>query len=203
MARMGRPRQFDRDAAVLTAMHLFWEHGYESTSLSQLKAALGISAPSFYAAFGSKEALFQEAVACYLRSHAQVTECLWDTALAPRAAIALALRRSAAMQCESGHPAGCMVALGVMSANAPGSEAVVSGLTASRTRTRAGILGCVERAVAQGEFGPGADPAALAMVFDSFLLGLSTLARDGVTHAQMESAITTLLGLWDRAAMPN
>lgn len=59
MAQMGRPRTFDRDQAVEQAMHLFWQHGYDATSLSQLKAGLGggISAPSFYAAFGSKDAL--------------------------------------------------------------------------------------------------------------------------------------------------
>ena len=47
MAQMGRPRTFDRDAAITQAMHLFWEHGYDSTSLSQLKANMGsgISAP--------------------------------------------------------------------------------------------------------------------------------------------------------------
>jgi len=200
MAQMGRPRQFDRDAALTTAMHLFWEHGYESTSLSQLKAGLGISTPSFYAAFGSKEALFQEAVGCYLQSHGRVNDCLWDESLAPRAAIALALRRSAAMQCEAGHPKGCMVALGVMSASGPGNEAVTSGLAASRLRTRAGFVACVERGIASGELAAATDAQALATVFDSFLTGLSTLARDGVPHARMETAIGQVLRLWDAAA---
>ena len=118
-------------------MHLFWEHGYESTSLSQLKAGLGISAPSFYAAFASKEALFHEAVACYLASHGRVTECLWEAGLAPRAAIELALRRSAAMQCEAGHPKGCMVSLGVMSASGAGNAGVTAALSASRARAPA------------------------------------------------------------------
>lgn len=83
MAQMGRPRNFDRDQAVEQAMHLFWQHGYDATSLAQLKAGLGggISAPSFYAAFGSKEALFDECVQRYLATYAQVTECLWDEAL--------------------------------------------------------------------------------------------------------------------------
>lgn len=200
MAQMGRPRQFDRDAAVITAMHLFWEYGYESTSLSQLKAGLGISTPSFYAAFGSKEALFQEAVACYLQSHGRVNDCLWEPALAPRAAIELALRRSAAMQCEEGHPKGCMVALGVMSASSPGNAAVTDGLSASRQRTRAGFLACVERGIANQELDPALDAAALATTFDSFLTGLSTLARDGVAHARLEAAIGQVLRLWDAAA---
>jgi len=200
MAKMGRPRQFDRSTAVSAAMHLFWEHGYDSTSLSQLKAGMGISAPSFYAAFSSKEALFQEAAACYLASYGQVTECLWDTGLEPRAAIALALRQSAAMQCEEGHPKGCMVSLGVMSASGAGNAGVTAALGASRARTRAGFLACVERGIANGQLAAKTDPLALSTVFDSFLTGLSTLARDGAPHARLEAAIGHVITLWDAAA---
>lgn len=202
MAQMGRPRNFGRDAAVDQAMHLFWEQGYESTSLSQLKAAIGggISAPSFYAAFGSKEALFQECMARYLATYAQVTECLWDTTLAPKDAVELAIRRSARMQCERGHPRGCMVALGVMSAPSPELADITSPLTRSRARTRAGIKACVDRAMASGQLKATVDARALATVFDSFLLGLTTLARDGVGLQTMEAAISQVMALWDVAA---
>lgn len=199
MARMGRPRTFDRDEAIEQAMHLFWEHGYESTSLSQLKASIGggISAPSLYAAFGSKEALFQEAVQCYLRSYARVTECLWDPDLAPREAIELALRRSARMQCEPGHPKGCMVSLGIMSAPTPENTEVTKPLTESRARTYAGFISCIERGIASGDLLPNTDAHAMAAVFDSFLLGLSTLARDGVQHAVFDAAITHIMKVWN------
>lgn len=198
MAQMGRPRQFDRDTAVTKAMYLFWQNGFEATTLNQLKADLGISAPSFYAAFGSKEALFQEAVALYLKSHGTVMDCLWDTGLAPRDAIELALRRSARMQVETGHPTGCMVALGVTSAGmvANADAEVTAALTAARSRNRAAILACVERGVARNELDPATDVTALASVFESFLLGLSTLARDGATRATMDSAVTQILRLW-------
>ncbi|MGK5071284.1 HTH-type transcriptional repressor ComR [compost metagenome] len=199
MAQMGRPRTFDRQAAVEQAMFLFWQQGYESTSLSQLKAALGggISAPSFYAAFGSKEALFREAAQCYLDTYARVTECLWDDALAPRAAVELALRRSASMQCEPGHPPGCMVALGCMSAPTAEHADVAAPLAQSRARTRAGFVRCVERGVASGELLAGTDSASLAAVFDSFLSGVSIQARDGVGYAVIEAAITQVLRVWD------
>jgi AcrR family transcriptional regulator len=196
MAQMGRPRQFDRNQALTKAMHLFWKNGFEATSLSQLKAELGIAAPSFYAAFGSKEALFHETVALYLRTHGSVMDCLWDTKLAPRAAIELALRGSARMQIETSHPSGCMVALGVTSAGAPGNAAAGAGLAAARARNRAGILACVERGVARQELDPATDVAALAAVFESFLLGLSTLARDGATQASLDKAVSQVLRLW-------
>ncbi|MGJ9420747.1 TetR/AcrR family transcriptional regulator [Massilia sp. CMS3.1] len=197
MAQMGRPRQFDRDTALISAMHLFWANGYAATSLSQLKAELGISAPSFYAAFGSKEALFQEAVTLYLQRHGSVTESLWDPQISPRTAIELALRSSAQMQSETGHPSGCMVALGVMSSGKPDNVSVTEALTASRARTRAGILACVRRGIAQQELHAETDPIALAQVFESFLFGLSTLARDGATQASLDAAVTQVLGMWD------
>lgn len=202
MAQMGRPRNFDRDHAVEQALHLFWQHGYDATSLAQLKAGLGggISAPSFYAAFGSKEALFDECVHRYLATYAQVTECLWDETLLPRNAIETALRQSARMQCDDGHPKGCMVALGVMSASSPENARVADTLTQSRMRTRAGMLACVQRAVRNGQLPDTTDAAVMAAVFDSFLQGVSILARDNVPHAVIDGAITQLLMTWDIAA---
>ena len=199
MAQMGRPRTFDRQQAVEQAMHLFWEQGYETTSLSQLKAHIGggISAPSFYAAFGSKEALFAEVVSGYLATYARVTDCLWDDGMAPREAVELALRRSTQMQCESGHPKGCMVALGVMSAPTPEHADVTKPLTASRQRTRTGFVHCVERGIASGELSAATDARSLACVFDGFLVGVSTLARDGVRYPTFDAAITQLMMVWD------
>ncbi|MDO8070020.1 TetR/AcrR family transcriptional regulator [Janthinobacterium sp. SUN176] len=204
MAQMGRPRTFDRQAAVEQAMFLFWQQGYESTSLSQLKASLGggISAPSFYAAFGSKEALFREAAQCYLDTFARVTECLWDDGLAPRAAIELALRQSASMQSDAGHPPGCMVALGCMSAPTAEHAAVAAPLTQSRARTRAGFVRCVERGMASGELPGDMDAVALASVFDSFLSGVAIQTRDGVGYAVLDGAITQMLRVWDASRVP-
>ncbi|HEY0209347.1 TetR/AcrR family transcriptional regulator [Acerihabitans sp.] len=199
--RTGRPRQFDRDEAVRQAMHLFWQYGYESTSLAQLKAAMGrgITAPSFYAAFGSKEALFGEAVSRYLTTHARVTDSLWDSTLPPREAIERALMRSARMQCEPDHPQGCMVALGVMSASSPEYRHVLKPLTDSRRRTREGLRHCVEKGISSGELREEAGTRALAVIFDSFLLGISTLSRDGVPLADIEAAIAQVMTLWDAA----
>lgn len=196
MAQMGRPRQFDRDAALTKAMHLFWQNGFEATTLSQLKAELGISAPSFYAAFGSKEALFLESVELYLKSHGTVMDCLWDTDLPPREAIELALRRSVRMQVEAGHPTGCMVALGVTSAGMIENAAIIATLTGTRARNRAGLLACVQRGVARNELDPATDVPALAAAFESFLLGLSTLARDGATQKTLDRSVTQILRLW-------
>jgi AcrR family transcriptional regulator len=64
--KVGRPRSFDADQALEAAMLLFWRTGYEGTSLSELTHAMGVSAPSLYAAFGDKQQLFFAAAARYL-----------------------------------------------------------------------------------------------------------------------------------------
>src|SRR5699024_8628106 len=65
VATRGRPRNFDRDAALRTAMDLFWRRGYEGVSVAMLTEALGITPTSLYAAFGSKAELFDEAIELY------------------------------------------------------------------------------------------------------------------------------------------
>jgi AcrR family transcriptional regulator len=199
MAQMGRPRTFDRDVAITQAMHLFWEHGYDATSLSQLKANIGggITAPSFYAAFGSKQALFNEVMERYLNTHGRVTESLFDTTLSPGESIELTLRRSAKMQCEPDHPAGCLVALGLLSACTDESKTISQPLAQARASNRAGIVACIERAIAAGELPATVVPDALATVFDSFLLGISVLARDGEPFEKIDKAITQIMTLWD------
>ena len=203
MAQMGRPRTFDRGVAITQALHLFWEHGYDATSLSLLKANIGggITAPSFYAAFGSKQALFNEVMEHYLNTHGRVTDSLFDTSLPPRESIELTLRRSAKMQCEPDHPKGCLVALGLLSACTDESKIISQPLAQARATNRAGIEACIERAVAAGELAATVAPDALATVFDSFLLGISVLARDGVPLEQIDRAVTQIMTLWDASGI--
>src|SRR5690606_10983188 len=63
----GRPREFDPDQALASALGVFWSKGYEGTSMTDLTEAMGITKPSLYAAFGNKEALFSRALDLYER----------------------------------------------------------------------------------------------------------------------------------------
>ncbi|HBV92723.1 TetR/AcrR family transcriptional regulator [Pantoea sp. B550] len=198
MAQMGRPRTFDRDEAIRQAMTLFWQYGYESTSLAMLKSNLGngITAPSFYAAFGSKEALFEEVVECYASTYGQVNDCLWDDTFEPREAVELALRRSAKMQTEPGHPSGCLIALSVNTCS-PANDHIREILTVQRERTRAGFLRCVTRAKEAGQLAASTDVRALAVTLHSFELGLSTEARDGASGKELDAAVSAVMKVWD------
>ncbi|MBL7236948.1 MAG: TetR/AcrR family transcriptional regulator [Komagataeibacter hansenii] len=197
MARTGRPREFDRDRAIEAATALFWAQGYEPTSLTQLKASMGnISPASFYAAFGSKEALFREVVQHYLATYGQVMAPLWDESLSPREAIERTLRGSARMQSARAHPAGCLVVSGASNCS-PENEPVQALLAAERQRTRAGIRACVERAIAIGELKASAATDILPDILTTFFHGMTCEARDGMTSKKLDAAVTSLLTLWD------
>ncbi len=85
MATRGRPRSFDRDAALRRAIEVFWAKGYEGAQLVDLTAAMGINPPSFYAAFSSKEALFREALDRYLATDGAASMQALETPARPPA----------------------------------------------------------------------------------------------------------------------
>ncbi|WP_405081058.1 TetR/AcrR family transcriptional regulator [Paenibacillus chitinolyticus] len=197
MPRTGRPRAFNRDEAVAAAMRLFWEHGFDSTSLAQLRAAMGdISAASFYAAFESKEALFREVVDQYIESYGQVSESFRDESIPPKAAIEQGLRRSARMQTERSHPLGCLLVLSAVTCS-PEQNHIREMLAKERERVRSWMKNCIERAVADGELPDSTDIAMLVALFETFLQGISTQARDHVPYEAIDAAITQLMSVWD------
>src|SRR6202035_3812271 len=75
MAIIGRPRGFDRDAALEAAMLLFWRKGFAAASMNDLCDAMGIRSPSLYAAFGGKEELYLEAIEHYVQT---IGPPVWD-----------------------------------------------------------------------------------------------------------------------------
>src|SRR3569833_110657 len=121
MAVIGRPREFDREVALNAAMLAFWRKGFVATSMSDLCDAMGIRSPSLYAAFGSKEALFLEAVDSYART---VGPPIWSRLMdgpTVRAGIKSFLLAAAENLPEAkAKPAGCMAALGAVSEGCPG-----------------------------------------------------------------------------------
>ena len=197
MARSGRPRGFDRDAALDSAMHLFWEHGYEGASLAVLRHAMGdISSASFYAAFGSKEALYRETLARYLDKHGGIVGALDDETLSPRSRLEQALLASVAVQTDPAHPKGCMLTLSAMVSSEAGAP--TRDLTrAEREITRQALQRCIAAGVRVGDLEPATDIAGLTALYDGLVLGISIQARDGVPADTLRAAIGHAMAAWD------
>jgi AcrR family transcriptional regulator len=191
MAARGRPRGFDRDSALRCAMLLFWERGYEATSISDLTAAMGINSPSLYAAFGSKEALFRESIELYGRTEGSSTRRAVLEEPTARDAVEAMLRGNADMFTDPAHPAGCLV---VQSA---GNGDISDFLTACRRSDHDVVRERIDRAVAEGELPEGTDTDAVARFYTTVLYGLAVHARDGADRTQLQIAVTAAMASWD------
>src|SRR5258708_5290678 len=106
---MGRPRSFDRAEALESAVRVFWEHGYDTTSVALLGERMGISVPSLYAAFGDKRTLFTEALDLYLRNYADFAVRALTEEQTAFGAITRLLHDAAVAYSREGYPPGCML----------------------------------------------------------------------------------------------
>lgn len=180
---MARPRSFDRDAALEQAMLAFWEHGYEQTSIADLTQAMGIAAPSLYAAFGDKRALFDEVVELYgTDPRANVIDGL-GTAPTAREAVESVLVTAAEKYSADDHPRGCMIITEPM-------------LGPHRAETDAMLRGRIQAGVEAGELPPDTDVAALAAYFSVVIGGMSARARDGASPAELSAVARTAMRAW-------
>lgn len=178
----GRRRTFDRDAVLRMAMRAFWERGYDGVSVAQVCAEAGIAAPSLYAAFGDKSALFEEACALYAE---RLDEGLERdlSALTAQEAIDRLLRSSAEHFTASGQPPGCLV-MGE------------PRLAERRERTREAIRARLRRGAAEGELASVAEADEHAAFIDTVLTGMAAQARDGVGRERLLSAARRASAAW-------
>ncbi len=179
---MARPRSFDRDAALEQAMLAFWTNGYEQTSISDLTEAMGIAAPSLYAAFGDKRRLFQEAVERYQAMPGnEVMSALGE----PTAygAVAQMLRAAAVEYTLPDLPNGCFV----LSEPHLGHE---------RATSHGDLLARLTQGVEAGELPAETDTEALAAFYTAVLSGMSARSRDGAPRAELLAIAETALGAW-------
>lgn len=193
----GRPREFDREAALGRATRLFWSKGYEATSITDLTQAMGIGSPSLYAAFGSKEALYAEALRYYRENFETLYWGNFDTAASARDAVESLLMDSAASMsgCRADVPNGCMVALS--SVGSEGHKELGALVHSQRAGGLARLKARLQRAVAEGELPDTVDIDALARFVLTVQSGMSVLARDGASRAELEDAAKVAMTGWD------
>jgi len=196
MSERGRPRAFDRAEALQKAMLVFWDKGYQATSLSDLTEAMGIGSPSLYAAFGSKEGLYREAVDLYEASESDEIAGPLSLAATARGAIEGYLMASAAVFTRPGRPPGCMVVLSAVNAVGVGDETSAK-LREMRAQSVTAIAARLRSAVAAGELDAGLDAEAIASYYVTVQQGMSIQARDGATRPQLEAIARGAMAAWE------
>ncbi|HEU5046936.1 MAG TPA: TetR/AcrR family transcriptional regulator [Rickettsiales bacterium] len=192
--RSGRPRKFEREAALDIALKLFWQHGYEGTSVARLAEAIGINPPSLYAAFGSKEALFIEAIKRYGDMHC----AFYPEVLAQKTAYDVArkmLEEEVELVTKRDHPNGCLVVQGAL-VTSPESEAIRAQVSDMRNMAEQWLCERFKKAKKEGDLPQDADPAALACYLMTLNSGLAVQAKSGVSRKRLKQVVEIALSNW-------
>lgn len=190
----GRPREFDIDRALNSALKVFWRRGYEGASLADLTEAMGINRPSLYAAFGNKEGLFRRAIDRYAEGTAcHVREALEEPTA--REVVERLLRGGVELVTSPKNPAGCFM---VQSALACGDAADPLRQEVARRRAdgEEALRERFERAVAEGDLPAGADPGRLSRYIFAISYGLAVQASGGANRDELMQIVDLALGSW-------
>jgi len=197
MTKRGRPRNFDRTAALEKAMYLFWNQGFDCTSMPDLVREMKINSPSIYAAFGSKEKLFLEAVEHYAEAEKEPIWGKFEGNVSAFDAICSMLVASANAFTRSDKPNGCLVILGALTAEG-GNQSVRAELQTRRAVCLKLIEGRLKRAIEEGELRAEIDTQGLATFFLSVQQGMSVQARDGSSREALLAAAEFAMAGWDQ-----
>jgi AcrR family transcriptional regulator len=189
----GRPRSFDREIALDAAARLFWERGYEATSVRDLTERLGVEAPSLYRAFGDKRSLFEEAVGEYDRRYGGFIDLALAQEPSARAVAVRLFTEGPERYTRAGLPPGCLV----VSGDAGTTDAVVSEwMIAMRSGNVARVAERIAADVSAGVLPPEVDALALARFTLSALNGLAEAAREGVSVGELRAVAAIALRAW-------
>lgn len=189
--RKGRPRLFDADEALDSALKVFWDKGYEGASLVDLTKAMGINRPSLYAAFGDKETLFRKVLDRYDQGQATyVREALLEPT-AHTVAEKL-LRRAADMLSGPHHPHGCLLVQGALACGKE-AEPIRQELILHRAAGEAALRGRFKRAQAEGHLPAGVTPAELAHYLATVVYGMSVQAAGGARRNELMGTVRMAL----------
>jgi TetR/AcrR family transcriptional regulator, copper-responsive repressor len=176
----GRPRQFDRDAALDTAMRLFWKRGFEAVSVLDLSGAIGINPPSLYAAFGDKKQLFREAIRHYQKGAGNFAGPALSGKQTAREAVESLLLAAAEAYTDASCPPGCMVTHAGVNCTV-GSDDIVRELAEIRSGLQTAVTECILEGQRHGDVSATVSAASLGAYFSAVLQGMSTHARDGAS----------------------
>jgi len=191
----GRPREFDQEQALDQALELFWRQGYEGTSIADLRNAIGITAPSLYAAFGSKEELYRRVLEHYLAGLGRTLVDALREEANTYAAVKRFLFESAQIFAGPKNPRGCLISCAIPTC-APENRAVADIVAAKRMGSVHTLRTRFQQAVKQGELPRDTDTEQLARFYGAVIQGMSIQALDGAGAKALRGIAETALKAW-------
>lgn len=182
---MGRPRGFNADLALESALIVFWQKGYEGTSLPDLTEAMGINRPSLYATFGNKEELFRKALDRYTQKSAENLRQMLDETTARDGVKKLLYKIADSSACPE-TPRGCLHVHGALSCG-DNAQHIRQELSARRAGSESVLRRRFERAQAESELPATISAADLARYISTVMHGMAVQSTSGASREDLMS----------------
>jgi AcrR family transcriptional regulator len=197
----GRPRNFDKAEALDTALKLFWQHGYEGTSMAMLTESIGVNVASLYGAFGNKESLFVQCVERY----SELNGDLYHESLKKKTARNVArsiLEGEVELVTRRGTPNGCLMIQGAL-ATSPEAEKIRKMMAQMRAMAEKWMAERFRQALDEGDLPSEVDPTALACYLMTINSGLAVQAKSGASKKQLLKVVELAMRGWPASSKGN
>src|SRR5271169_5678571 len=193
---MGRPREFSEVAALQAAVDCFWQRGYEATSMRDLAASMGLTAPSLYNAFGDKQTLYARALERYLDCTTRDRLRRYETSLPPKEAIHQFFAEIVDQSIKDRKRKGCFLVNSALEV-APHQSELGAVIAEQFSEIEAFFKRCILAAQSDGTAPRGVDPNNTARLLLGVLLGIRVLARSAPNRPLLEGVLRPALALLD------
>lgn len=186
---MSKQAKFDRDDVIEKAKNLYWEKGYHATSMRNLQDVVDMRPGSIYAAFGSKDNLFKEALNRYAEENAeQLANCM-EQEVTVLGGLKRFIRSAAIYNKESVPSGMCMIVKTVAELTQNDSPDLLADATSILEGVEASFTELFQQAIDKGEISTSKDPVKLARYLQVQLIGLRTYAQVTNNMAAVENFI--------------
>jgi AcrR family transcriptional regulator len=192
----GRPRGFDREAALHAAILLFWKQGFDGTSYTDLTRATGMSKPTLYANFGDKVELFRRAMVAYAEQATKVYEEALNQPTS-RESVEACLRLARGLNAQADEPKVCFLVQGALTGSADTQE-LRDELAALQRQATKKLQKRLDQGKRKGELPPNANTAVMAEYFTSVVTGLSVQAANGAAARELNQVIEMAMTSWPK-----
>ncbi|MBH5319654.1 TetR/AcrR family transcriptional regulator [Paenibacillus sp. GSMTC-2017] len=191
---MGRNREFDEEKVLDTAMQLFWEKGYEATSLSDLTSKMGIQKPSIYATFGDKKELFEAALRKYTMSRASLVRTRLQNNPSVKEAFRDFFEGVVAEESIGSISRGCFC-INTMVELAPHDEKFEILTREHQMYLSVIFQEAIERGIQSGELSSDINPKALSQALIVSLIGLTVMLKSRPERSFVDNTLAVTLSL--------
>ena len=194
---MARSKQFDERQALVSAMLVFWEKGYEGTSINDLEQAMGLKRTSIYNAFGNKSALFERVMSCYKESVMSALFTAMDAASNIREGVRRLLNGALDIHFDEENPGGCLVVLSLMESGQHDQQSLGS-MQQTIHELKNALQVRLNKAKKSGELSKHLDAGSTATTIATTMTGMMVMGKANFTRASLKKTVNQVVSLLDQ-----